>query len=80
MLMPKDFGENLGLVVVGKTTASWTDADAAQFAPQLSHLATAFRRVESLHFTQRPPDADTAAEMVSEGASELEETAVSTND
>lgn len=44
--------EQLGMVVSRTSPTSWTDDDRANALQALTHCGLAFRRVESLHFTQ----------------------------
>jgi hypothetical protein len=41
------------LSVLGRAPSEWIDADVQRFHVALNELAPAFRRVESLHFTQQ---------------------------
>ena len=44
--------EQLGMVIARTAPSSWTDDDRASALQALTHHGPAFRRVESLHFTQ----------------------------
>jgi hypothetical protein len=48
-----DWLQRVCLSVLGRAPSEWIDADVQRFHVALNELAPAFRRVESLHFTQQ---------------------------